>query len=1044
MPLMHGSRIRSPHPSATAIPDAVARRAVRLARQVAGETTAWLAIRTDDDAWTVVAAAEADEAAVTPFCTATATHGPILASDVAADERFATSVTESDVRFFAGVPLRTADETVGVLGVADGAPCSVDAAVLEGLQDVAKMAEDAIGQQASLAPTADTPDQQRALLQQTQRLAGAWCADLDEGVIWMTSAACRIHGLDPEATLSVDEGLRFYPPAAQEALQAACTQGNGTGASFDLELSFGAAEDDRWVRVTGAPVRRGGTVTQVVGAIQEITAQRQAQQALRRERDLLTRIFDTSAAAITVLDTEGTILRANERAEEMLDLAPSCVDGRVYDDPIWRYTTVDGAPLPDDEQPFVQMMATEAPVQDVRHAIERPDGRRRILSVNGAPLRDADGTVTGGVFLIDDVTEMHEQRQALEEERARLEMALRGGELGLWDLNFNTGRNVVDARWAEMLGYTLDEVGTQQAFFERHTHPEDLERAYDAMARHARGDLPYVDVEIRMQAKDGTWRWILDRGKILEWNDDGSPRRAVGTHLDITERKAAEEALRTSKIALEQAQAITQTGNGVWDLTQNTFTLSDEAGRLLGLDADATHPLDRFFERVHPDDRALLRNEFERLKWGGNHDAEYRVRPADDDTVRWVQGRGRPETDADGTITKVLGTITDVSDRREAERALRQSEERFRAVSEQAVDVVAIFNADGTFAYLSPSVEEVTGHPREVLEGTDGFAPVHPDDRSALRAAFTAALQDANETVEVEGRYRHRDGTWRHLSIRGRQLAAGRKKPQVLANVRDITEQKRRREALVDAKEAAEEANRLKSAFLANMSHEIRTPLTAIIGFIELLDDMEHEPPADTFIDHIYRSSHRLLKTLTSVLDLSQLEAGSMTLRREPITLRSFVRETTNDFRAKAKVADVALDVEAPPHPVTTSADEGALRSIVNNLVGNAIKFTEAGGQVVVRVRATDGAAVLEVEDTGVGIDPAFLPHIFDPFKQESGGNTREYQGTGLGMAITKRLVELMDGSIEIDSEKGVGTRMTVRLPRRPASEAPPGEALGQ
>ena len=528
----------------------------------------------------------------------------------------------------------------------------------------------------------------------------------------------------------------------------------------------------------------------------------------------------------------------------------------------------------------------------------------RWAQTRAVPLARSATDRRGVAVYLRDITDNKQRRTRVEDKRQRLEMALMGGDLGLWDLNFNTNTNVVNDRWAEMLGYTLDEVGCSQAFFEAHVHPDDLRRAHDAMRRHARGEIPFVDLEIRMRAKDGSWRWILDRGKILEWNDDGTPRRAVGTHMDITKRK-------------------------------------------------------------------------------------------------------------------------------QQERALRRSEERFRAASEQAVDVVAIFDADGTFQYLSPSVESVTGFEREALVGRSGFEFVHPADRDALRAAFDTALRSPDAPVEVMGRYRHREGTWRHLSIRGRRISSQDGTPQVLANVRDVTDEKRRRTQLLAAKKKAEEVSALKSAMLANMSHEVRTPLTTVIGFADMLADLELGDTPTHVADLIQQSAHRLLDTLDGVLDLSRLEADAVDLNVTPVLLPTFLSTLTDAFQGQAQQKQVRLAVHSPPSLVL-AADERALRGILNNLINNAIKFTDPGGTVEVRAAPDQNAVVLSVADTGIGMDPAFVAEAFQAFRQESTGNSREFEGSGLGLAICERYVDLLGGTIAIESEKGVGTTVTVRLPQRP------------
>ncbi|MFB6230155.1 MAG: sensor histidine kinase [Salinibacter sp.] len=238
------------------------------------------------------------------------------------------------------------------------------------------------------------------------------------------------------------------------------------------------------------------------------------------------------------------------------------------------------------------------------------------------------------------------------------------------------------------------------------------------------------------------------------------------------------------------------------------------------------------------------------------------------------------------------------------------------------------------------------------------------------------------------------------------------------------------REEIREAKEKAQEANRLKTAMLANMSHELRTPLTAINGFAEVLKN-NLEGQMQHFAESIYRSGQRLLQTLRSVLRLSQLEAGTFELESEPVDLAETARETARRLEPEAEEHQVALRANLPEDPAWAEADDSATVRITENLLENAIKFTPEGGAVEVRVYEENEEGVLEIEDTGIGIEEAAIPKVFEPFRQESEGLDREYEGTGLGLPITKELVDSLGGSIEISTEKGEGTCFTVRLPRK-------------
>ena len=249
---------------------------------------------------------------------------------------------------------------------------------------------------------------------------------------------------------------------------------------------------------------------------------------------------------------------------------------------------------------------------------------------------------------------------------------------------------------------------------------------------------------------------------------------------------------------------------------------------------------------------------------------------------------------------------------------------------------------------------------------------------------------------------------------------------------------------LVEAKATAERMDRLKSAFLANTSHEIRTPLTSIIGFAETIQEETASPetdgsPVPRFARLIAKSGTRLLETLDDILALSRLEAEEMDLSPHALDLDEEVRAIADEFRAKARDADVHLDV-ASAGALPGRGNRAAVQVVLRNLLSNAIKYTEPGGRVRVRARWADDAAVLEVADTGIGMDPDRVEALFEPFQQASEGLGRRYEGVGLGLAITRRVAEQMGGAVSVETQEGEGTRVTVRLPvaeETPAADPP-------
>lgn len=367
-------------------------------------------------------------------------------------------------------------------------------------------------------------------------------------------------------------------------------------------------------------------------------------------------------------------------------------------------------------------------------------------------------------------------------------------------------------------------------------------------------------------------------------------------------------------------------------------------------------------------------------------------------------------------------------EKQQTHRALKRSEAYFRSLIENALDLITVLDEAMTIRYESPSIERILGYESDELIGLKVLDFMHPDDVPVVLETMAEVLAKQGVPQTLTCRFRHRDGSWRILGAIGQVVVDDEENLRIIVNSRDITEQEQARIALIEAKEKAEEMNRLKNAFLTNISHEIRTPLAAILGFSDLVATEVPQSQRQS-IQQIRISGERLLNTLNSVLDLSMLEAGTLALDREVLDVPAEVRQTVQLLQPLARKKGLDLHVQLPASKVEALLDRACLDRILNNLIGNAIKFTEQG-RVTVTVRTVEERLDIEVSDTGIGISEAFMPRLFEAFKQESTGLARSHEGTGLGLTITKKLVSLMEGEITVESQKDAGSRFTVAFPR--------------
>ncbi len=387
--------------------------------------------------------------------------------------------------------------------------------------------------------------------------------------------------------------------------------------------------------------------------------------------------------------------------------------------------------------------------------------------------------------------------------------------------------------------------------------------------------------------------------------------------------------------------------------------------------------------------------------------------------------------DEDGRPAWFVEQIQDITPYKAFGSALRASEARFRAAFADAPIGMALVSPDGRFVQVNRALCAFLGRDEEGLPGSPVNAVLHPDDAPDDAAHVARLLAGETAAIRREQRYLHADGrvVWGELSASLVRDEAGQPL-HVVAHVQDATERKRAEAELLAAKDAAEEASRLKSGFLSTMSHELRTPLTAIMGYADLLQmvPLGEDDAAD--LAQISRSADQLLELIDDLLDLSRIEAGRLELEIDDIDIAEVIDGVVASVTPQAAAKGLTLAIEAPPGLPRVRGDAGRLRQLLLNLAGNAVKFTERG-TVAVTARPADGGVSVAVADTGIGIAPDMLPYIFDEFRQADGSTTRRYGGSGLGLAIANRLVRMHGGSISVESTPGVGSTFTVVLPER-------------
>ena len=586
--------------------------------------------------------------------------------------------------------------------------------------------------------------------------------------------------------------------------------------------------------------------------------------------------------------------------------------------------------------------------------------------------------------------------------------------------------------------------------------PEDRARVRRSLMRAIRDATPFT-LEGRIVTPGGQVRQVACNG-VAERDGTGAVAALYGAFQDLTETRARERASedRFRLLAEHTTDVIYQV-----DPRGVITYVTPACETLLGYAPEEMIGT-KVLSYSHPDDVAPIRAVIADLIAAGPGAAPivtlYRVRRKDGGHL-WVEGRPKINFDAAGVQVSLQDVIRDVTAQKEADAAIRRSEERFRMLAENASDILCVMDMTGAVTFVTQACEKLLGYTPAEMIGVKVQNLMHPDDARrilAQTAAYVAAGPGA-EWITIEYRSWHKEGRWVWIEGKPKIIFDAKGRPTAIQDVvRDIGVRKAAELELARARDAAEAATAAKSDFLANMSHEIRTPLTAIIGFSALLDKAEElSEDSRRSVRRIVTGGQALLTLVNDILDFSKLEANQVALDPQPFEPAEFVRGVVDLVAAQAQAKGLTVDLRLDPDlPALVEADNARLRQILLNLLTNALKFTETGGVTVsAGYRHADGLLSISVTDTGSGIPEAKRGRLFERFSQVDSSVSRRQGGVGLGLAICKSLVEMMGGRIHVESAEGVGSTfnftvaaplVAVAAPRAPLAKVDPEPAAGR
>ncbi len=762
----------------------------------------------------------------------------------------------------------------------------------------------------------------------------------------------------------------------------------------------------------------------------------QLNQSLGESENRFRAIFENAGMGIVQIDSDGRMLAANPAFCEMLgydraEMLEQHLEELTHPEDLTTARTM-----------AIRLRRGEVPTvsYDIRYL--HRGGQSLWANVRHSRVSDSGENAGYELLLVKDITLRKTAVAALAERESVLRelgdnlpdvalYRLEAARSGSWRFTY------VSAVFEKLTGVPAADALRDSISVVHRVHPDDLAFFAQANEKAILNREPF-DIEMRICPEAGVTRWVRVRSAPLR-QDSGDFTIWNGTITDVTDTKKLENDLRVSQeryrsVQEEQTELVSRVKPDA------TFTfVSTNFCRFFGVSAEELvghrrHP-------VYPEDMEKVVAGLARLS------PEISVvtinkRVFDGQgRVRHMEFVNRGFFDTAGRLVEIQSVGRDVTERIEAERRQREASEIMRLAIEAADIGTWTWNLDEDSIVLDDRLNQWF----EVPEGVRGLgvdlaflkSRLHPEDAARFEATMAVSRSHGTPILQ-EFRAIASDGAPRVIEVR----AAVDRNPsgmpvRMIGIQRDITEQRLLDQELRDARIAAELANQAKSEFLANMSHEIRTPAAAVIGYTDMLLDPTFPPDEwGETIKSIRRNGQHLLSILNDILDLSKVESGKLEFEKIRYPLPELLQELDELLGVRAKDCKINLKLtRTTAVPRTVLIDPTRLRQVLINLIGNALKFSEPGSDVVIRLSAHSGATPgqvelkVEIEDKGIGMSPDQLARLFQPFQQADSSTSRKYGGTGLGLQISRRLIESMGGSIDVTSELGQGSRFTLTIP---------------
>jgi len=723
---------------------------------------------------------------------------------------------------------------------------------------------------------------------------------------------------------------------------------------------------------------------------------------------------------IVVHAPDTSILLVNPKASELLGLNEDQMKGKLAIDLQWKFFAEDNTPLPITQYPVSQIVSGKKPIKNFIVGVNRPVTRDIVwLVVNGCPVLDNEGEISEIIVSFIDITGRKKAEKVLSESEEKYRTIFENVQDVFYQTDLKGVVLEISPSIKHFSEFSSDEIigkPVELLYF----NPGDRVNLLNTIMTH--GELR--DYELRLKTKTGLLKYVSINARLIN-DHDGRPDHITGAIRDITARKEAEERLHNERLLLRTLidnipDAIYSKDLSCRKTLANLAEVRNIGVRteddILGKDDFAFYPAE-LAEKFFSDHQSVIQTGIPVI-----NREEYIFDSKG--RTQYLLTSKLPLRDKDGTVIGLVGIGRNITTRKLIEEALRASELKFRTVADYTFDWEYWQGVDQQIIYMSTSCQRITGYTADEFISNPALIHeiVHPDDIHSFKRHndYIILNENVNEISEEEFRITSKEGSIVNISHVCRPIFDETNKylGRRVSN-RDITARKMMEEDLVKAKEHAEESDRLKSAFLANMSHEIRTPMNGILGFAGLLKEpnLSGEEQQE-YISIIEKSGARMLNIINDIISISKVESGQMEVSISETNINAQIEYIYTFFKPEAEQKGIQLSFKnsLPKNEAILKTDREKVYAILTNLVKNAIKFTPSGS-IEFGYEKKVNCFEFFVRDTGVGIQPGQKEFIFERFRQGNELLSRNYEGAGLGLSIAKAYVEMLGGTIRVESD---------------------------